>query len=69
VAGILNLWRYVKLCVHPKVDSIESWLEKWNEEVFENVGLQKKEMEKGLSELDMISGERPLSVDEIIKRE
>jgi hypothetical protein len=37
--------------------------------VFENVGLQKKEMEKGLSELDMISGERPLSVDEIIKRE
>jgi hypothetical protein len=35
--------------------------------VFENVGMQKKEMEKGLHELDMIAEERPLSEDETIK--
>jgi len=31
--------------------------------------VQKKEMEKGLSELDMIAEERPLSKEENIKRE
>jgi hypothetical protein len=44
-------------------------LKKWNEEVFRNVGVQKKEMKKVLSELDMISEERSLSVDDNIKRE
>jgi len=33
--------------------------------VFGNVGVQKKEMEKGLSELDMIAEERPLSKENI----
>lgn len=43
-------------------------MKKWNEEVFGNVGVQKKELEKGLSELDMIVEERPLSEEENIKR-
>jgi len=52
-----------------KLKALKVDLKKWNEEVFGNVGVQKKEMKKGLSELDMIAEERPLSEEENIKRE
>jgi hypothetical protein len=52
-----------------KLKALKVDLKKWNEEVFGNVGMQKKEMEKGLCELDMIAEERPLSEDETIKKE
>jgi len=37
--------------------------------VFGNVGVRKKEMEKGLSELDMIAEERPLSKENIKRKD
>jgi len=52
-----------------KLKALKVDLKKWNKEVFGNVGVQKNEMEKGLSELDMIAEERPLSEEENIKRE
>jgi len=51
-----------------KLKALKVDMKKWNEEVFGNVGVQKKELEKGLSELDMIAEERPLSEEENIKR-
>jgi hypothetical protein len=37
--------------------------------LFGNVGVQKKKLEKSLSELDLIAEERPLSEKENFKRE
>lgn len=51
-----------------KLKALKVDMKKWNEEVFGNVGVQKKELEKGLSELDMIVEERLLSEEENIKR-
>jgi len=42
-----------------KLKALKADLRKWNKEVFGNVGVQKKNLEKGLSKLDMIAEERP----------
>jgi hypothetical protein len=40
----------------------------WNKEVFGNLRVQKRKLEKGLSELDMIAEEGSLSEEENLKR-
>jgi hypothetical protein len=44
-----------------KLKALKIDLKKWNEEVFRNVGVQQKKLEKSLSELDLIAEERLLS--------
>jgi hypothetical protein len=52
-----------------KLKALKTDLKQWNEEVFGNVGVNKKKLEKGLCELDLIAEERPLSEEEKSKRE
>jgi hypothetical protein len=52
-----------------KLKALKIDLKQWNEEVFENVGVNKKKLEKGLCELDLIAEERSLSEEEKFKRE
>jgi len=52
-----------------KLKALKTYLKQWNEEVFGNVGVHKKKLEKGLCELDLIAEYRPLSEEEKFKRE
>jgi hypothetical protein len=52
-----------------KLKALKTDLKQWNEEVFGNVGVQKKKLEKGLCELDLIAEDRRLSDEEKFKRE
>jgi hypothetical protein len=52
-----------------KLKTLKIDLKKWNEKEFGNVGVQKKNLEKGLSELDLIADETPLFEEENFKRE
>jgi hypothetical protein len=52
-----------------KLKALKTDIKQWNEEVFGNVGVNKKKLEKGLCELDLIALERPLSEEEKFKRE
>jgi hypothetical protein len=52
-----------------KLKALKTDLKQWNEEVFGNVGVHKKKLEKGLCELDLIAEDRPLSEEEKFKRE
>jgi hypothetical protein len=49
-----------------KLKPLKVDLKKWNE-VIGNVGTQKKELEKGFCELDMIAEDRQLTEDENMK--
>jgi hypothetical protein len=52
-----------------KLKALKHDLKQWNEEVFGNVGANRKKLEKDLCELDLIAEERPLSDEEKSKRE
>jgi hypothetical protein len=52
-----------------KLKALKHDLKQWNEEVFGNVGANKKKLENDLCELDLIAEERPLSDEEILKRD
>jgi hypothetical protein len=52
-----------------KLKALKTDLKQWNEEVFGNVGVHKKKLEKGMCELDLIAEDRPLSEKEKFKRE
>jgi hypothetical protein len=51
-----------------KLKALNADLKKWNEEVFGNVGKQKKEMAEGLCELELTAEERALTEDERLKK-